>query len=350
MRILVTGQHGYIGTVLVPMLVAAGHDVNGCDTHLYDECAFDDTFDTIADIGKDIRDLQADDLDGFEAVIHLAALSNDPLGDLNPQLTYEINHQASVRLAHLAKKVGIERFVFSSSCSVYGAAGEDMIDETATPNPLTPYGHSKWYAEREIASLADATFCPTYLRHATACGVSPMLRFDLVVNNLVAWAVATKRIFVKSDGTAWRPIVHVEDICRSFLAVLEAPKSDVCNQAFNVGRTDENYRVSELAETVARFCPDADFRLEYATNGSKDARTYRVNCDKIRRMLPHFEPCWDLNRSVRQLYDKLFDTNLSTEDFEGSRYSRVAHLRDHLDSGRCDPTLRMKRQETAARR
>lgn len=235
MRVLVTGHLGYIGTVLVPMLLAEGHAVVGMDSDLYAASNFGPAPVAVPTITKDVRDAVRDDLEGFDAVLHHAALSNNPLGNLDAQLTYEINHLASATLARLAKQAGVPRFLFSSSCSTYGAAGDEPIDETASFNPVTPYGHSKVLAERDIALLTDDNFTPTFLRNATAYGVSPRLRFDLVLNNLVAWAYTTGRIYLKSDGTPWRPIVHIEDISRAFVALMQAPRELVYNEAFNVG-------------------------------------------------------------------------------------------------------------------
>src|SRR5207248_783277 len=248
MRILITGHKGYIGTVMVPMLLGAGHEVTGLDSDLFRQCSFGPGIHDIPEVPLDVRDVQARDLEGFEAIVHLAALSNDPLGNLKPEITYEINHAASVRLAELAKSVGVARFLYSSSCSAYGAAGDALVDETAELQPITPYAISKVRVEHDVAGLADDTFSPTFLRNATAYGVSPRLRFDLVLNNLVAWAHTEGRVHIKSDGTPWRPIVHIEDISRAFLAALEAPREVVHNEAFNVGRSEENYQVRDLAE------------------------------------------------------------------------------------------------------
>jgi nucleoside-diphosphate-sugar epimerase len=275
---------------------------------------------------------------GCDAVIHLAGLSNDPLGNLNPALTYDINHAASVRLARLAKAAGVPRFLFSSSCSNYGAAGERLVDETAELRPITPYAISKVRVEQDVATLADDTFSPVFLRNATAYGVSPRLRFDLVLNNLVAWAYTTGRVHIKSDGTPWRPIVHIEDIARAFLAVLAAPREVVHNQAFNVGLTEENYRIRELAEIVRDTVPGS--RIEYAADGGPDPRCYRADFGKIARALPDFEPRWNARRGVAELLDAYRKVGLTLEDYEGVRYKRIDHLRQLLATGRVDATMR----------
>lgn len=338
MRILVTGHKGYIGTVLVPMLIANGHAVVGLDSDLYQRCTFGDDLPEIDSIRKDLRDVQAADVEGFDAVMHLAALSNDPLGNLNPNLTYEINYKASVQLARLAKQVGVPRFLFSSSCSTYGAAGDDILTEEAEFNPVTPYGHSKVLVESEVATLADENFSPTYLRNATAYGVSPRHRFDIVLNNLVAWACTTGLVYLKSDGSPWRPIIHVQDIARAFIAILDAPREVVHNQAFNVGIDAENYRIRELAEIVRETVPGC--RVEYASDAEPDKRSYRVNFGKIARLVPEFQPDWNARRGAQELYAAYQKYGVKLDEFEGPKYKRIDHIKQLLSSGELDSTLR----------
>ena len=341
MRIFVTGHQGYIGTVLVPMLLAAGHEVVGLDSDLFHQCTFGGPLPEVPTLTKDLRDVEVADCEGCDAILHLAGLSNDPLGDLNPQLTHDINTTASVRLARLAKHAGVPRFVFSSSCSTYGAAGDTPVDETAALHPVTPYGQSKVLVEQEVALLADARFSPTFLRNATAYGVSPRLRFDLVLNNLVAWACATGRVYLKSDGTPWRPIVHIEDIARAFLAVLQAPRETVHNAIFNVGRTEENYRIRELAEIVRETVPGT--RLEYAPDAGPDTRCYRVNFQKLAQTLPDFKPQWNARLGAQQLYAAYQHIGLCVDDFEGPKYKRIAHVQQLLRSGQLTTDLRWSR-------
>jgi nucleoside-diphosphate-sugar epimerase len=342
-RVLVTGHRGYIGTVLVPMLLEHGYDVVGLDSDLFQRCTFYDGIVEIPEMRIDVRDVHPDNLAGFDAIIHLAGLSNDPLGDLNPHLTQEINYHASVRLATLAKRAGVQRFVFSSSCSLYGASGDDMLNEDSPFRPVTPYGISKVLVERDVSLLADDTFSPTFLRNATAYGISPRLRFDLVLNNLVAWAYTTGSVLIKSDGSPWRPLVHVEDICRAFVAVLNAPRDVIHNTAFNVCRTEENYRVRELAEIVRQTVPGCEIR--YAPDASPDKRNYRVDGSRILRALPAFRPRWNVRDGARQLYDTYTALGLTLEDFEGRRFKRIAHVQHLMEAGVLNASLRWNVEE-----
>ena len=338
MKVLLTGHHGFIGSVLVPRLIAAGHEVVGLDTFYYEGCDFGPDASAIACIRRDLRDVTSDDLAGFDAVMHLAALSNDPVGDLSPSCTYAINLDASVHLAQVAKRAGVRRFLFSSSCSLYGVAGDEFLTEDAGFNPITAYGESKVRVEQALASLADETFSPTYLRNATAYGVSPRLRSDLVVNNLVGHAHLTGDVLIKSDGTPWRPLVHVQDISAAFIAVLEAPRDAVHNQAFNVGRTDQNFRVREVAEMVEELVPKS--RVRYAEGAGPDPRCYRVACDKLPKHVPAFRPTWTVRRGIEELAEAYRRCGLRAEDFEGERYVRLRRVRGLMSRGKLDADLR----------
>jgi nucleoside-diphosphate-sugar epimerase len=343
LRVLLTGHRGYIGSVLAPMLLEHGHDVVGLDSDLFEHCDFAPV-EEIPSLRIDLRDVQVEDLDGFEAVLHLAALSNDPVSDLNPQLTYDINHQASVRLARLAKQAGVSRFIFSSSCSLYGAAGDAILDETAGFNPVTVYGESKVLVERDVRTLADSHFSPTFLRNATAYGVSPRLRGDLVVNSLVGYAFATGNVHIKSDGTPWRPLVHIRDISAAFVAVLNAPRELIHNESFNVGHTTENYRIREVAEMVRDVVPGSS--VTYATDGGPDLRCYRVDCSKIARVLTEFQPRWTVRQGVEELYDAFKVHGLTLDDLEGARYQRIARIKKLSAEGMLSQELRRQTSAT----
>lgn len=345
MRVIVTGHLGYIGTILTPMLLAEGYEVVGMDSDLYRASTFGEGIADVPNICKDIRDATVDDFVGADAVLHLAGLSNDPLGYLDPELTANINYRASVHLAKMSKAAGVKQFVFSSSCSTYGAGGEDMITEESEFNPVTPYGESKVNTEADLATMADDNFSPTYLRNATAFGVSPRLRFDLVLNNLTAWAYTTGKVHLKSDGSAWRPIVHIEDISRAFVAVLKADRDVVHNEAFNIGAPTENYRVREIAEMVRDVVPNSELR--FASDASPDKRCYRVSFDKALSRLKHFQPQWTARKGVEECYAAYQKHGVTLEEFEGPKYQRLAHIRMLLEKGALAPDLTFIKPEAA---
>jgi nucleoside-diphosphate-sugar epimerase len=339
MRVLVTGHRGYIGVEMVPALRAAGHEVVGLDSGLYDGCDFGPAPDEAPEIRVDLRDVTPAQLEGFDAVVHLAALSNDPLGDLDRELTYDINLHASLRLARAARAAGVARYLFASSCSLYGAGGSDVVlDEDAPFNPVTAYGESKIRVEQEVGLLADSSFSPVFLRNATAYGVSRRLRADIVVNNLVGLAFTTGKVLLQSDGTPWRPLVHVGDIHRAFLAALEAPRDSIHAQAFNVGRSSENFRIREVAEMVAEVVPNCE--VAFAANASPDARNYRVSFAKAETRLPGFRPRWTLREGIQQLYDAYRRHGLTREEFTGPRYYRLKTVRERQERGLLGPDLR----------
>ncbi len=341
MRVLVTGDRGYIGHVLAPMLRRRGHEVAGVDAGLFDACALGD--EPLSDsVRSDVRQLGSDALRGFDAVVHLAGLCNDPLGDFDPALTDAVNHRAAVRLATLARDAGVRRFLFASSCSVYGAAGDDLIDEESPIAPLTPYARSKADAEDGIRALADDDFSPVFLRAATAYGVSARIRFDLVLNNFVAWALTTGRVRLKSDGAAWRPLVHIEDIAESYVQLLEADRSTVHTQAFNIGRTDQNYRIVDLARVVCESIPGS--KLEFADDADRDQRSYRVHCDKLPRALPTYAPRWDVLRGIAEVAAACRLFSLRAGSFEQGRFNRLEHLRALIDDGKLNAQLHWRSQ------
>ncbi len=340
MHVLVTGYDGYIGSVMVPLLQDAGHIVSGLDTCYFSDGAAASHLQKA--LHKDIRDVTEADLQGYDAIIHLAALSNDPMGELNPAWTEEINYLATVHLARLAREAGVQRFLYASSCSVYGMASEDAVATESSPlRPLTAYAVSKIRSEEALAELADEHFSPVFMRNATAYGWSPRFRSDLVVNNLTAWAFTTGKIRILSDGTPWRPLVHIEDISRAFCAALSAPRDAIHNQAFNVGRNGENYQIRQVAEIVHKVLPQCEVVIE-GMDRPPDPRSYRVDFSKIARALPEFHPQWDVKQGVEELVRAYDQVGLTEDDFNGSRYVRLARLKELIQTDRLDDSLRWR--------
>lgn len=338
MKVLVTGHRGYIGVEMVSVLREAGHDVVGLDTGFFDECDFRAPPDDIPSLQVDLRDIKPEQLRGFDAICYMAALSNDPLGDINPNLTYDINLHGSIRFAECAKEAGVKRFLFSSSCSLYGAGGDGFLDETAAFHPVTAYGKSKVELELAVAKLADEKFSPVYLRNATAYGVSRRLRADIVVNNLVGHAVTTGKVLLQSDGTPWRPLVHIRDIIHAFERMLVAPRDVIHNQAFNVGRTSENFQIRDVAKMVAEVVPNCE--VAFATGASADARDYRVNFGKIERELPGWNPQWTLRKGIEELYAAYLEGNMTKETWQSSRYYRLKTIMGLRERGQLNDDLR----------
>jgi nucleoside-diphosphate-sugar epimerase len=343
MKVLVAGDRGYIGAVMVSVLRAAGHHVDGLDLGLYEGCDFGTG---PGDIGarpaRDIRDAHVGQLAGYEAVVCLAALSNDPLGDLKPAATYSVNLEGTLALARAAKAAGVERFLFASSCSLYGAAGSAAVAEDADLFPVTPYGEAKVMAEQELSLLAADAFSPTYLRNATAYGVSPRLRLDIVVNNLTAAAMATGQVRLQSDGSPWRPLVHVEDICRAFVAVLEAPRELVHDQAFNVGRTQDNVQIREVAELVRGAVPGSE--VSFADGAGPDLRNYRVDFAKLNETFPDLNLRWCVRDGINELVGAYTEHGMTHDDFTSSRFVRLRRISDMLSAGLLDDMLRRQAQ------
>jgi nucleoside-diphosphate-sugar epimerase len=339
MRVLVTGHHGYLGSVLTPMLRTAGHEVTGLDTDLFADCLLGPAPAAVPTLRLDLRDVLPEHCAGFDAVCHLAALCNDPIGNLNPELTYAVNHRATLRLAEAAKAAGVTLFLFSSSCSLYGAGLDAQpLDETAGFAPVTPYGDSKIRSEQGLTGLADADFSPVFLRNATAYGFSPRLRGDLVVNDLTAHALLTGEVRLLSDGSAWRPLVHVEDICAAFLALLDAPRERVHAKAYNIGISTENYLIRDVAELVAEVVSGSTVTL--AGGATTDARNYRVSCDLVAGEVPGFRPRWTVRKGIEELVEAYQRYGLTIEAFTGERHQRVRRIQALQAAGRLDAELR----------
>jgi len=332
---MVTGHHGFIGSLLVKQLLHQGYNVKGIDTQYFGpECEYYPEELRVTDVRKDIRQVEEKDLNGIDAICHLAALSNDPMGEISAELTLDINYKASVRLAQLAKKAGVKKFIFSSSCSLYGIAGQDAVTEEAAFAPVTAYAKSKVLVEKEILPIADKTFCVTSLRNATAYGVSPKLRVDLVVNNLLGSAFAEGQIKIMSDGSPWRPLIHAEDIARAFIAVIEAPETAVNAQAFNVGQNEENYRIREIADLIGKAMPQC--KIVFTGEHGADTRSYRVDFAKIQKTLPNFKPAWTLSKGIQQIAESYRDYHMNAERFSGRYFVRLKQVKYLLEKNLID--------------
>ena len=329
MKVFVTGHRGYIGAHLVDLLKQAGHTVTGCDLGLFDGCAWEEVVSADRDLRMDVRDVTLEDLTGHDCVMHLAAISNDPMGEVDATATYAINRDASIRIAQLAKKAGVPRYLFAASCSVYGAGKKLDLDENDPLNPLTAYAKSKIETEQAVSQLADYNFTPAYLRNATAYGNSPMLRIDLVVNNLLACAVATGEIRIMSDGSPWRPLIHCRDIARAFVAFMNAPKERIHNKAVNVGGDGENYQVQDIGDRVKELIPSA--KITYTGEVGADPRNYRVKFDLLNNLLPNFKLQYNLSTGMEELYRKLIDHGFGRKDWIGDQFVRLRTLKGRLD-------------------
>jgi nucleoside-diphosphate-sugar epimerase len=328
MKVFVTGHRGYIGTHLVDLLKQNGHYVTGCDLNLFDGCAWEPITKPDKELIKDIRQIGLSDIEGYDCIMHLAAISNDPMGDLDPELTFSVNRDGSVNLAKLARQAGVGRFLFSGSCSIYGQGEKLDLDENAAFNPITAYAKSKIETEKAVSALADDSFSPVFLRNSTAYGHSPMLRIDLVVNNLLGCAVARGDIRIMSDGTPWRPLIHCRDIAAAFIAIMNAPKEAIHNKAINIGANAENYQVKDVGDRVQKFVPEA--KIVYTNEVGADPRNYRVSFDLLGRLLPEFKLEYTLSSGMEELYKKFRQHSFNQADFDGDQFVRLRTLKKRL--------------------